>query len=140
MAKIQNFVTTNPAGPNGRLTSAQLAIQQDEAGQLAYAQYTAAGAIAVGGKAYLKTGAASAFTLAAPIAGSPASGGQDGYSMKIVAQDAFAYVVTTPALAINGADDTATFAAAVGNNIELEAMGGVWYTVGTPRGVTLTEV
>lgn len=137
MAKITNFVTTNPAGPNERLKSLQLAVQQDEAGVLGYAEYTAAGAIAPGGVALLKTGAASAMTLAAPIAGSPALGGQDGYVLKIVALDAEAYVVTAPANAINGNKVTATFGGAVGDSIELVAFGGVWYTSGTALGVSL---
>lgn len=102
---------------------------------------TAAGAIAVkGGKVFLKATAAAAMTLANPVAGSRASGGQDGLSIVIMALDAYAYTVTTAANKINGADDTATWAAAIGNNIELVAYNGAWYVVGTPKGVTLSEV
>lgn len=102
---------------------------------------TAAGAITVqDGKVFLNTGAASAITLAAPTAGAPGSGGQDGVRVEIIAVDAYGYVLTTPANKINGADDTATWAAAVGNSIVLVAFNGVWYVEGTPKGVTLTEV
>ena len=102
---------------------------------------TAAGAITItSGRVFLQAGSAAAITLAAPTAGPPGAGGNDGQVLSIIALDAFAYTVTTPANKINGADDTATWTAAVGNNIELVAYGGVWYTLGTPKGVALTEV
>lgn len=102
---------------------------------------TAAGAIAVqDGKVFLQTGAASALTLANPTAGSPGAGGQDGVKLEIIAIDAYAYVLTTASDKINGADDTATWAAAVGNSIVLVAFNGVWYVEGTPKGVTLSAV
>jgi hypothetical protein len=135
-----NFSTTNPSQLNERATSMQKAIQLDEANNLAYAKYTAAGAITALGNALLKAGSAAAMTLAAPIAGAQTAGGQDGATLTITAADAYAYTVTTPANAINGADDTATWGAAVGNNIQLIADSGVWYVFGTPRGVTLSEV
>jgi hypothetical protein len=135
-----NFQTTNPAEFPDRQTQMQIAVQLDEANNFAVAEYTVAGAIALGGKAFLKTGAASAMTLAAPTPGAQNSGGQDGLRMSLVALDAFAYVVTAPADSINGADDTMTFGAAIGDSIELLAFGGLWYTIGTPKGVTLSEV
>jgi len=92
--------------------------------------YTSAGAIAPNGTAVLKTGAASSMTLVVPPAGA---------TLSIVAADAHAYVITTPALAISGADDTITFAAAVGNYIQLASSAGVW-TVVSSVGVTLSEV
>lgn len=102
---------------------------------------TAAGAVAVkGGKVFLKATAAAAMTLALPVAGSRASGGQDGLSIVFVALDAYAYTLTTTANKLNGADDTATWAAAIGNGFEIVAYNGAWYVVGTPKGVTLTEV
>ena len=78
-------------------------------------------------------------TLALPIAGPQLLGGNDGMTMKIIALDAHAYVVTTPADGINGADDTATFAGAIGDAITLEAFGGTWVATGL-NGVTLSEV
>jgi hypothetical protein len=100
------------------------------AAAVASTTYTAAGAIAPTGVAVLKTGAASAMTLVAPPTGA---------TLTIVAADAEAYVVTTPANKINGADDTMTFAGAVGDSIQLASSGGVWYVV-AKNGVTLTEV
>jgi hypothetical protein len=106
-----------------------------------FQKLTAAGAIALqAGTVFLKAGSAAAMTLATPVSGSPGSGGNDGMRLSIVAGDAFAYTVTLTANKVDGADDTLTWAAAVGNNIELVAAGGIWYIVGTPRGVTLTEV
>ena len=75
----------------------------DEANNFAVAEYTSAGAIALGGKAYLKTGTAGAMTLALPRAGAQSAGGQDGMVMRITALDAQDYTVTTPADGINGA-------------------------------------
>ena len=104
-------------------------------------KYTVAGAIANNtGVAELKTGTAGAMTLANPIAGPQSAGGQDGMTLTIVSLDAEAYVVTTPALAINGADDTATFGGAIGDSIELLAVAGAWVTVGTAKGVVLSAV
>ena len=134
-----NFQTTNPAQLTDRVTELQVALQLDEQNNLAVAEYTQAGAIALGGKAFLKTGAASAFTLAAPLPGSQLNGGNDGMTMKIIALDAEAYVITAAANSINGNKDTATFAGAIGDAITLEAFGGVWVATGL-NGVTLSEV
>lgn len=139
MSQAVNFQTTNPAQLTDRATEMQIAIQLDEANNLAVAEYTGAGAIALGGKAYLKTGAASAMTLKLPLAGPQLQGGNDGMTMKITALDAEAYVVTTPASGINGADDTATFGGAIGDSITLEAFGGAWFATSL-TGVTLSAV
>jgi hypothetical protein len=128
---------TNPEDFTARVTALETAVRGDEsAGQ--FALYTAAGAITPGGTAFLLGGAANAMTLALPVAGPLSSGGQDGVKMTIDAGDAFAYTVTTPASGLNGSLHIATFAAAVGNNIELVAYNGSWYVYGTPRGVTLS--
>jgi len=134
-----NFQTTNPAEFPDRLTQLQIAVELDEANNLAVAEYTVAGAIALGGKAYLKTGTAGAFTLGAPIAGAQSAGGNDGMVMKITALDAQDYVVTAAANSINGNKDTATFGGAIGDSITLEAFGGSWVATGL-NGVTLSEV
>ncbi|HLI64133.1 MAG TPA: hypothetical protein VKV05_12095 [Terriglobales bacterium] len=105
---------------------------------LSASQYTAAGAIAEKqGVVCLKAGAAAAMTLAAPTAGNPAAGGDDGKRLLILAEDAFAYTVTTPAGAINGTLHIATWTAGAGNSIELVAFGGVWYATNL-TGVALT--
>ncbi len=97
-------------------------------------KYTAAGAIAIAkGTALLQAGSGAAMTLAAPAVGT-----QDGLQLTIVALDAFAYTVTTPSNVINGNKHIATWTAAVGNNINLIAFNGVWYTDDTPNGVALT--
>ena len=131
-----NFQTTNPAEFPDRLTELQIAVQLDEANNLPVAEYTSAGAIALGGKAFLKTGAASAMTLAQPLSGAQNAGGNDGMEMEIIALDAEAYTVTTATDGINGTGDTLTASAAVGDTVKLVAFGGVWYirktTTGTP--------
>lgn len=86
---------------------------------------------------HITKGSAAAYTLRAPIAGLPNAGGEDGLVLRIVSATAFAHVVTTPANKLNGNKATATFAAAVGNGIELHAKGGVWL-VFVNTGITLT--
>lgn len=118
------------------LASAIIAL---EAGLFGITKYTAAGAISLAnGTAVLKAGSAAAMTLAAPTAGLPSAGGNDGQRLTIVALDAYAYTVTTPSNAINGSKHIGTFAGAVGDSIELVAYNGVWYVVGTQNGVTLS--
>jgi len=92
------------------------------------------------GTVFITKGSAVAGTLAAPVAGLPTAGGDDGKRLLIESTTAFAHVITTPANKINGADDTATFGTAVSNSIELVAYNGVWYVANTAKGVTLTEV
>jgi hypothetical protein len=82
-------------------------------------------------------GAAAAYSLAAPVAGLPQNGGMDGNILRISSATAFAHVITLPANALNGNKHIATFAAAVGNGIELHAKGGVWL-VFQNNGVTLS--
>ena len=103
-------------------------------------KHIVAGAIAQNENiAFLKTGTAGAMTLGLPIAGPQSAGGQDGLELTIVALDAEAYVVTTPALGINGADDTMTFGGAIGDFITLVASAGAWLALGK-LGVVLSEV
>ena len=69
MTQAVNFQSTNPAEFPDRLTQLQIAVELDEANNFGVAEYTGAGAIAPGGKAFLKTGTAGAMTLALPLAG-----------------------------------------------------------------------
>ena len=128
-----------PANAIGLLSSA---VSDLDSALFGITLYTAAGAIAFGsgghGTASLKAGAVKAMTLAAPTAGLPSAGGQDGTRLTIIAEDAYAYTVTTPSNAINGSKHIATFGAAAGDNIEFIARNGVWWAVGTPNGVTLS--
>jgi hypothetical protein len=130
-----NQVTTNPDQLNDRVTAVQAAQALDELNNLAVTEYTAAGAIAIGGTAYLKAGGTSAIamTIPAPLAGSQLNGGNDGAVLEIIALDAALYTVTGPADCINGAYDTITFGSSTslaGLGIKLKAFGGVWYTSG----------
>jgi hypothetical protein len=86
---------------------------------------------------HITKGSAAAYTLRAPISGLPNAGGEDGNVLRIVSATAFAHVVTTPSNKLNGNKLTATFAAAVGNGIELHAKGGIWLVFAN-QGVTLT--
>jgi hypothetical protein len=109
--------------------------------QFSPVKHIVAGAIApTEGIAALKTGTAGAMTLGLPVAGPQSAGGQDGIILTIVSLDAEAYVVTTPADGLNGADDTMTFGGAIGDSIDLLAEAGGWVVVGTPKGVVLSEV
>lgn len=124
---------------NGAIKLLTLAILALEALVFGRTKYTAAGALSIqNGTAILQAGSAAAMTLAAPVAGLPSAGGNDGQRLAIVALDAFAYTVTTPANGIDGSKHVMTWAAAIGNGIELIAQNGVWYPVGTPAGVTLS--
>ncbi len=137
MTQAVNFQSTNPAEFPDRLTQLQIAVELDEANNFGVAEYTGAGAIAPGGKAFLKTGTAGAMTLPLPLAGAQSAGGQDGMAMIITALDAEAYTVTTPADGYNGADHVATFGGAIGDSILLLAFGGTWL-VTQNNGITLS--
>jgi hypothetical protein len=119
-----------------RIDAAIGALQQGERDKLEIE--TASGAVGiVEGLSLITAGAAIALTLAAPTPGGPGVG-DDGKHLSFMSTTAFAHTVTTPAGKINGSKLTATFGAAVGNNIELIAYNGVWYVQNTPQGVTLT--
>lgn len=91
----------------------------------------------VSGQVYIGSGSADATTLGTPIAGSAAQGGHDGCVLTILCKTAFAHTVTAAANKINGSTHIITFAAAVANNIVLQAYGGVWYVLNSV-GVTLS--
>ena len=79
------------------------------------------------GKVIITKTSAVALTLAAPLPGLPSAGGHDGQLLNIICVTAYAHVVTLPSNKLNGNKATITFAAAVGNNVQLEAYNGVWY-------------
>jgi hypothetical protein len=58
-------------------------------------------------------------TLAAPTAA------QDGTLIYVVAETAHAHTLTTPASGLYGTKHIVTFAA-IGDGVELEAVGGTW--------------
>src|SRR6185312_8502997 len=86
------------------------------------------------GTAIVTTNGVDAMTLATPTAGT-----NDGLELTVISTGAHAHTVTTAANKINGADDTATFAAAAGNGFTFVAYNGIWYTKNL-TGITLTEV
>lgn len=99
--------------------------------------YSAAGAIDINAtQVFIGGGSATALTLAAP----PATPMFDGHTMEITAITAQAHTVTFATVGFNGAGaagDVATFTGAKGDSMTIIAQGGVWYTVGGLRNVTL---
>src|SRR6185437_15135457 len=87
------------------------------------------------GKVILSKGSAGAWTLAAPVAGLPSAGRNDGQRLTVLATTAFAHTVTLPTNALNGSLHLLTWTAGLGNNVELLAQGGVWYKLAA-TGVT----
>lgn len=100
---------------------------------------SADGAIPVTPGVYSVTkGSAAALTLAAPTAGDPSAGGDDGARIIVVSETAFAHVITCASVGFNGkaASGTATFAAAKGNGVTLTARNGQWWVLSNV-GVTI---
>jgi hypothetical protein len=95
------------------------------------------GAVTAPGLVMITDASAAALTMAAPIAGAPSAGGQDGMTISFISTTAAAHTVTTPANKINGSLHIATFAAAIGNAITFRAFNGIWYST-TNVGVTLS--
>lgn len=94
-------------------------------------------AVNVGTAILTKTGSAGTdYTLP-----SPAVGTDDGRSLAIISNTAFAHVVTVGGGGANKVNasgaGTLTFAAAVGSSIRLKAYNGVWLSDGAAQGVTI---
>jgi hypothetical protein len=89
------------------------------------------------GEFHITKATAGNYTMIAPIAGLPSLGGQDGNILRIVSATAAAHVITFPANTLNGNTHIMTFAAAVGNGVELHAKNGKWL-VANNQGVTLS--
>lgn len=89
----------------------------------------ASGAIAIATSTVLitKTGSLAALTLAAPTTA------QNGITLKVISQTAFAHTITATSLINDGATGaphtTATFAVFAGASIELQAYNGLWNVV-----------
>jgi len=89
---------------------------------------TGAGVIAfTHGKVVITAAGVAALTLAAPVAGSPANGGNDGQELKILDQSGHAHTITTPASGINGVHHIATSGGTAGDSITFTAYNGAWY-------------
>lgn len=83
---------------------------------------------------YITKATAAVLTLATPVAGK-----DDGKQIRIISTTAAAHTVTNATTGFNGAGaagDVATFAAAIGNNLVVEAYNGKWYVVSSV-GVTI---
>jgi len=101
---------------------------------------SADGAItATSGTVLITKASAAALTLAAPTAGAISAGGDDGKILRIVSVTAAAHTVTNTSPGFNAAGsggDVATYGAAKGNAMEIQAYQGVWYATNL-TGVTL---
>jgi len=98
-----------------------------------YQVLSADGAITIkDGVCVITKGTAIAATLAAPIAGLPTAGGDDGRILHIVSRTAAAHVITSPVVGFNakGSSGTATFAANIGSCCNLVAYNGNWVNDG----------
>jgi hypothetical protein len=127
---------TNSADTTALLTAALLLLDSQKNN---VQHITAAGAIAIKpGTVMLNTGTAGAITLALPTAGLPAAGGNDGQELSIVAVDAEAYTVTTPASGINAVHHVATFGGAAGDSMRLVAYNASWWVADGLNGVTIS--
>lgn len=93
-------------------------------------------AVPISGISFINSSGVDACTLAAPVAGDPSQGGNDGLTISIVDLGGHAHTITTPANKINGNKHVATFPGTVGAQIQFRAWNGVWYTDG--GGTTLS--
>lgn len=97
------------------------------------ANYPASGAITQkSGIVTLSAASAEAMTLAAPTAGA-----DDGKELRIISKTAFAHTVVGAVGYSGTANKTATFGAAIGNTLNLIALGGVWYQMPS-TGITIS--
>jgi hypothetical protein len=88
------------------------------------------------GKVIITAAGVAALTLAAPVAGSPAAGGNDGQKLEVIDQSGHAHTITTPANGINGNHHIATSGAAAGDSVTFVAYNGAWYC--NPAGTNWT--
>lgn len=74
------------------------------------------------GRAFLTGASATAYTMAAPIAGA-----DDFKLVEVVDTTGHAHAITFPANSINGTLHVATYNGTVGSTLAMRAFGGVWY-------------
>lgn len=89
------------------------------------------------GTSFIETAGVDACTLAQPVAGSPASGGNDGLEITIVDNGGHAHTVTCAASGITPAHHLVTFGGTQGSFITLLARNGKWIPV-QQSGVTVS--
>lgn len=114
---------SNEAANLDIIEAALVALGAGPGGARAVANYTASGAIAQKtGTVMLSGTGVQVMTLANPV-----SGTDDGKTLAIVATSAHAHTVATVAGISGGANHKATFGGALGDTLNLKALGGVWY-------------
>lgn len=88
------------------------------------------------GTIYITKGSA----LGSSTLATPTTPAQDGYTLRIVSTTAYAHVVSVASGKVNGGSNTTiTFtSAAIGDSVTLQAIGGVWYVVGTTGTITVS--
>lgn len=88
------------------------------------------------GTLYITKGSA----LGSSTLATPTTPAQDGYKLTIVSTTAYAHVVSVASGKVNGGTNTTiTFTSgAIGDSVTLQAIGGVWYVIGTTGTITLT--
>jgi hypothetical protein len=107
------------------LIDAAISALQDKS---ALNDYTASGAITQkSGIVTLSATSAGVMTLANPTAGAQTAGGDDGKRLAIISKTAFAHTVATVAGISSGSNHKATFGGAIGDMLNLVALGGVWF-------------
>jgi hypothetical protein len=89
------------------------------------------------GTSFIETAGVDACTLAAPVAGAPSAGGNDGLEITIVDNGGHAHTVTAPANGIVPAHHLITFNGTRGSFVTLVARNGVWIPLAS-SGVTIT--
>jgi hypothetical protein len=112
-AANEDILDTAVAGLGGANTASGCAIEA----------HTTSGAISLkAGTVTLGSAGALTMTLANPV-----SGTDDGKELSIIAVTAHAHIVTTTAGISGGANHKATFGGALADQLNLVALGGVWY-------------
>lgn len=87
----------------------------------------------------ITTGSADLTTLAAPTAGDPSTGGDDGKIIRFTSTTAFAHRITSTGNLQTGTSSTAsvTLAANAGASVTLKAYNGKWQIIGSNGTLTL---
>jgi hypothetical protein len=98
---------------------------------------SAGSSIPICGTSFIETAGVDACTLAAPAAGAPSAGGNDGLEITIIDNSGHAHTVTAPANAITPAHHLATFNGTQGSFVTFIARNGKWL-VGASSGVTIS--
>jgi hypothetical protein len=89
------------------------------------------------GTSFIESSGVNATTLAAPAAGDPSAGGNDGLEITIVDVGGHAHTVTAPANTIVPAHHLITFGGTAGSYVVLIARNGKWYPLAN-SGVTIS--